>query len=110
MLCVLYKYQKRTKTMELEDSSVRLERSVTDLTYCVCRRYWQQTLTTGHCIRRGVASATRDSLLALCQENKVALAADLAIDTEDVIMTWVSEQQILVSEVIILPESVLYCN
>ena len=76
---------------------MRLERSLSDLTYCVCRRFWQQTITTGHCIRRGVASATRESLLALCQENRLALAAELAIHTEDVIMTWVSEQQILVS-------------
>ena len=38
----------------------------------------------------------QESLLAPCQENKIALAAELAIHTEDVILTWVSEQQILV--------------
>ena len=101
LLGVLYKYQKRTKTRELEDSSVLLERSLTDGTYSVCRRFWQQTITTGHCIRREVTSATRESLLAVCQENKLSLAAQLAIKTEDVVMTWVSEQHILVIKVII---------
>ena len=98
MLAVLYKYQKRTKTRELEDCSVRLEESLSGGTYSVCRRFWRQTITTGHCIRRGVTSATRDSLTEVCQQNKVALAAELAINTEDVIMTWVSEQQILVNK------------
>ena len=99
LLGVLYKYQKRTKTRELEDCSVRLDRSVSAGTYSVCRRFWQQTITTGHCIRRGVTAATRESLLAVCQENKVALATELSIKTEDVILTWVSEQHILVKRV-----------
>ena len=99
LLGVLYKYQKRTKTRELEDCSVRLDGSVSAGTYSVCRRFWQQTITTGHCIRRGVTAATRESLLAVCQENKVALAAELSIKTEDVILTWVSEQHILVKRV-----------
>ena len=110
MLAVLYKYQKRTKTRELEDCSVRLEESLSGGTYSVCRRFWQQTVTTGHCIRRGVSSATRESLPALCQENKLALAAELDINTEDVIMTWVSEQQSLVNKVIKVSGSVLYCT
>ena len=100
LLGVLYKYQKRTKTRELEDSSVVVERPLSEGTYSVCRRFWRQTITTGHCIRRGVTSATRDSLTEVCQQNKLALAAELAIKTEDVIMTWVSEQQILVNNVI----------
>ena len=98
LLGVLYRYQKRTKTRELEDCSVRLDGSVSAGTYSVCRRFWQQTITTGHCIRRGVTSATRESLLAVCQENKLALAAELAINSEDVILTWVSEQQLLVKK------------
>ena len=110
LLGVLYKYQKRSKTRELEDCSVRLERSLADGTYSVCRRFWQQTITTGHCIRRGVTSATRESLLAVCQENKLALAAELAINSEDVILTWVSELHILVNNVIIEPGAVLYCT
>ena len=52
-------------------------------------------------------SLYQESLLALCQENKRAMAAELAIHTEDVIMTWVSEQQILVS--IYRPWGLRYC-
>ena len=63
----------------------------------MCRRFWLQTHTTGLCIRKGVTSAPRDSLQALCQDNAVALAAELGIDTEDVIMSWVSELQSLVN-------------
>ena len=108
LLGVLYRYQKRTKTRELEDCSVRLERSLEEGIYSVCRRFWQQTMTTGDCIRRGVSSASRESLLEVCQQNKVALAAELAIETEDVVMTWVSEQQILVKKVIISPGAVMF--
>ena len=110
LLGVLYKYQRRTKTRELEDCSVRLEGSLSAGSYSVCRMFWKQTITTGHCIRRGVTSATRESLLAVCQENKLALAADLAIKTEDVILTWVSELHILVNNVIIEPGAGLYCT
>ena len=61
----------------------------------MCRRFWQQTVTTGHCIRKGITGASTESLPAICEDNARTLASELAINTEDVIMTWVSELQSL---------------
>lgn len=61
----------------------------------MCSKYWHQTVTTGHCIRKGITAASTASLPAICQENATVLASELAIKTEDVMMTWVSELQSL---------------
>ena len=42
-------------------------------------------------------SATPDTLMQVCQDNREELARVLDIKLEDVVMTWVSEMQCMVS-------------
>ena len=42
-------------------------------------------------------SATPDTLMQVCQDNREELARVLDIQLEDVVMTWVSEMQCMVS-------------
>ena len=52
-----------------------------------------------------MASAPRDSLLQVCEQNQAALATALSIREEDVIMVWVSELLSLVCNCSFNPRS-----
>jgi len=92
LLGVLYRYQQRTFGVELEEHAESQE-DLKDEIEEVCRKYWVQTKTIGHAIRKGVAAATPESLNSVCEENKIALINELGIAEEDLIKVWVSEMQ-----------------
>ena len=56
-------------------------------------RYWNLTNVIGQTLRRGVASATEETLGLICEENREELARVCGVESEDVVMTWVSEMQ-----------------
>jgi len=92
LLGVLYRYQQRTFGEELEEHAADQE-DLKDEIEEVCRKYWRQTKTIGHAIRKGVSAATPDTLATICQQNRDTLVTELGIAEEDLIMTWVSEMQ-----------------
>eukprot|EP00092_Neocalanus_flemingeri_P012112 GFUD01013060.1.p1 GENE.GFUD01013060.1~~GFUD01013060.1.p1 ORF type:complete len:497 (+),score=144.47 GFUD01013060.1:175-1665(+) len=92
LLGVLYRYQKRTFGDELEQHAEDQE-DLKDEIEEVCRKYWTQTKTIGHTIRKDIASATPETLAGICEENKNALIAELGIAEEDLVKIWVSEMQ-----------------
>ena len=55
------------------------------------------TNAIGQTLRRGVASATEETLTLICEENREELARVCGVEAEDVVMTWVSEMQEMVS-------------
>ena len=60
-------------------------------------RYWNLTNNIGKTLRRGVSSSTPETLPLICEENKGELARVCGVSSEDVVMTWVSEMQEMVS-------------
>eukprot|EP00090_Calanus_glacialis_P045696 TRINITY_DN8653_c0_g1_i4.p2 TRINITY_DN8653_c0_g1~~TRINITY_DN8653_c0_g1_i4.p2 ORF type:complete len:498 (+),score=146.51 TRINITY_DN8653_c0_g1_i4:120-1613(+) len=92
LLGVLYRYQQRTFGDELEEHAEKQE-DLKDEIEEVCRKYWVQTRTIGHTIRKGVSSSTPETLDGICEENKNALIAELGLAEEDLIKIWVSELQ-----------------
>ena len=60
-------------------------------------RYWNLTNNIGKTLRRGVSSSTPETLPLICEENKEELARVCGVSSEDVVMTWVSEMQEMVS-------------
>ena len=64
-------------------------------------RYWNLTNNIGKTLRRGVSSSTQETLPLICEENKEELARVCGVSSEDVVMTWVSEMQEMVSPDII---------
>jgi len=92
LLGVLYRYQKRLRSKELESVSCPLEDLSEELAV-LCARYWNLTNAIGQTLRRGVSSATEETLPLVCEENREELARVCGVETEDVVMTWVSEMQ-----------------
>ena len=97
LLGVLYRYQKRTRSraLDLASSDLDMDSDVSTVLGATCAKYWGTCHLTGVTIRRGVPSSTVDTLQQVCEENREELARQLNINTEDVIMTWVSELQTL---------------
>ena len=95
LLGVLYRYQKRTRSKQLDLASTDLDidSDVSAQLGVTCAKYWDTCHMTGVTIRRGVPSATPDTLMHVCDENREELARQLNIEPEDVILTWVSELQ-----------------
>ena len=60
-------------------------------------RYWNLTNNIGKTLRRGVPSSTPETLPLICEENRLELARVCGVSSEDVVMTWVSEMQEMVS-------------
>ena len=60
-------------------------------------RYWNLTNNIGKTLRRGVPSSTQETLPLICEENRLELARVCGVSSEDVVMTWVSEMQEMVS-------------
>lgn len=92
LLGVLYRYQKRTFGDELEEHAEDQE-DLKDEIEAVCRKYWIQTKTIGHSIRKDISSATPETLAVLCEENRLALIEELGLAEEDLVKVWVSEMQ-----------------
>jgi len=92
LLGVLYRYQQRTFGDELEEHAENQE-DLKDEIEEACRKYWTQTKTIGHAIRKDMAAATPENLASICQENKDNLIAELGMAEEDLVKIWVSEMQ-----------------
>jgi len=92
LLGVLYRYQKKTLGDELEHFAENQEDLKEEIEE-TCRKYWNQTSVIGHAIRKGVSSATPETLEEICEENKNALIAELGIAEDDLVKIWVSEMR-----------------
>ena len=87
---MLARHQARVEGERGETGEV-VEEEVGRQVEAVCRRYWHLLHTLGVGIRRGVTTSTRDTLATVLEANRVAVAEELGVVEEDLLMVWVSE-------------------